>query len=153
MKHERILRKALAMAARALERIAEGADAKTTAEGAIVAARNVLTNTATPEDGKITIRAACLQNRAWTWRYSGIRGKEGTVVQTVYDKDEKPVCRVLPTKSDYTTEMRVRAIAAAPEMLNALSDACHYMRAAGDCPFPACETCRIGQIMRRFDVF
>ena len=157
MKHEPILRKALAAAVRALERITEGADAQATAEPAISAAKDVLEQTATPEE--ITPHPTRLHSdagralplRKWSWRYSAIRGKEGEICQTVYDADGKPVCRVLPTKSGYTTRQRVVCLAAAPEMLSALTEACHYMRSSGACVYPSCDTCRIGKILQRIE--
>ena len=147
MKHEAILRKALAAALRALERTVAGGDTPNAEEAAIRAAKTALSQTVEPE--KPTIRPRLLRLPPWTAHYSTIKGKEGEIVQTVYTAAGNPVCRVVPCKNARDTEARVLLLSAAPEMLSALSDACGYMRSSGDCPFPACETCRIGALIGR----
>jgi hypothetical protein len=148
MRHDAILRKALSGAVRALERIIAGGEAATAAETALEAAKTALERTVEPEH--VTIRLRVLRVPTWTVRYSQTKGHEGNIVQTVYSASGKPVCRVIPGKTETDTENRVQMLAAAPEMLSALVDACGQMRASGLCYFPTCESCRIGAVLSRF---
>ena len=148
MKHESILRKALAAAVRALERTAARVDAPNAEETALEAAKRALAATVEPEKTSAN-RLRALRLPAWTIRYSQTKGHEGDIVQTVYSAAGKPICRVLPCRTPADTEKRVRMLAAAPEMLSALVDACGYMRGSGDCPFPSCDQCRIGALIGR----
>lgn len=151
MKHKAILRKALAAAVRALERTAARGDAPNAEETALDAAKRALAATVEPEKTAAN-RLRALRLPSWTVRYSQTKGHEGDIVQTVYSAAGKPVCRVLPCRNPGETEKRVRMLAAAPDMLSALVDACGYMRGAGDCPFPSCDQCRIGAIIRDLNV-
>jgi hypothetical protein len=148
MKHEAILRKALSGAVRALERIDAGGTMQSAEKTALDAAQKALEQTVEPET--LTNRLRKMRLPAWSFRYSQKKGHEGDIVKTVYSAAGAPVCRVTPCRAEKDTERRVLMLAAAPEMLAALVDACGYMRSAGSCPFPACETCRIGLIIGQF---
>ena len=80
----------------------------------------------------------------WIVRRSKTRGHEDELTLAVYTAAGETVCRVMPNGDRERAERDVMLLAGAPAMLNALRDACKFLRGSGMCIHPDCARCKIG---------
>ena len=87
----------------------------------------------------------------WQVRYSKVPHHESEMTLAVYDASGNTVCRVQvqPNGNRQQAEANTVLLAAAPELRNALAGACAVLRGFGDCTYPHCDGCKIGQLLHR----
>lgn len=85
----------------------------------------------------------------WQVRYSKVPHHENEITLAVYDADGTTIARVQPNGSREQAEANTVLLAAAPELRNTLAGACTVLRGFGDCTYPHCDGCKIGQLLHR----
>lgn len=85
----------------------------------------------------------------WQVRYSKVPHHESEITLAVYDADGTTIARVQPNGNRAQAEANTVLLAAAPELRNTLAGACTVLRGFGDCTYPHCDGCKIGQLLHR----